>query len=127
MKKIINSPKAPVPIGPYSQAVLANNTLYLSGQIGLNPATMELVEGGIMKETDQVMQNLKSVLEAAEMNFEHVVKSSIFLADMNDFKLVNQVYNSYFKNDSAPARETIAVKALPKTVNVEISMIAIKE
>jgi len=127
MKKIINSPKAPVPIGPYSQAVLANNTLYLSGQIGLNPATMELVEGGIMKETDQVMQNLKSVLEAAEMNFEHVVKSSIFLADMNDFKIVNKVYNSYFKNDSAPARETIAVKALPKTVNVEISMIAIKE
>ena len=127
MKKIINSPKAPVPIGPYSQAVLANNTLYLSGQIGLNPATMELVEGGIMKETDQVMQNLKSVLEAAEMNFENVVKSSIFLADMNDFKLVNKVYNSYFKNDSAPARETIAVKALPKSVNVEISMIAIKE
>ena len=127
MKKIINSPKAPVPIGPYNQAVLANNTLYLSGQIGLNPATMELVEGGIMKETDQVMQNLKSVLEAAEMNFENVVKSSIFLADMNDFKIVNQVYNSYFKNDSAPARETIAVKALPKSVNVEISMIAIKE
>ncbi len=126
MKKIINSPKAPVPIGPYSQAVLANNTLYLSGQIGLNPATMELVEGGIMKETDQVMQNLKSVLEAAEMNFEHVVKSSIFLADMNDFKIVNKVYNSYFKNDSAPARETIAVKTLPKDVNVEISMIAIK-
>ena len=127
MKKIINSPKAPVPIGPYNQAVLANNTLYLSGQIGLNPATMELVEGGIMEETDQVMQNLKSVLEAAEMNFENVVKSSIFLADMNDFKLVNKVYNSYFKNDSAPARETIAVKALPKSVNVEISMIAIKE
>ena len=127
MKKIINSPKAPVPIGPYNQAVLANNTLYLSGQIGLNPATMELVEGGIMEETDQVMQNLKSVLEAAEMNFENVVKSSIFLADMNDFKIVNQVYNSYFKNDSAPARETIAVKALPKSVNVEISMIAIKE
>jgi len=127
MKKIINSPKAPFPIGPYSQAVLANNTLYLSGQIGLNPATMELVEGGIMEETDQVMQNLKSVLEAAEMNFENVVKSSIFLADMNDFKIVNQVYNSYFKNDSAPARETIAVKALPKSVNVEISMIAIKE
>ena len=127
MKKIINSPKAPVPIGPYSQAVLANNTLYLSGQIGLNPATMELVEGGIMKETYQVMQNLKSVLEAAEMNFEHVVKSTIFLADMNDFKTVNQVYGSYFENDSAPARETIAVKTLPKSVNVEISMIAIKE
>tara|TARA_A100001011_G_scaffold329777_1_gene355234 strand:+ start:5845 stop:6228 length:384 start_codon:yes stop_codon:yes gene_type:complete len=127
MKKIINSPKAPVPIGPYSQAVLANKTLYLSGQIGLNPATMELVEGGIMKETDQVMQNLKSVLEAAEMNFKHVVKSSIFLADMNDFKLVNQTYNSYFEKDSAPARETIAVKTLPKSVNVEISMIAVKE
>ena len=126
MKKIINSPKAPVPIGPYSQAVLANKTLYLSGQIGLNPATMELVEGGIMEETDQVMQNLKSVLEAAEMNFENVVKSSIFLANMNDFSRVNKVYGNYFKNHTAPARETVAVKTLPKNVNLEISMIAIK-
>ena len=126
MKKIINTLKAPKPIGPYSQAVFANNTLYLSGQIGLNPKTMELVEGGIMKETEQIMQNLKSVLEAAEMNFENVVKSSIFLANMSDFSQVNQVYGNYFKNHTAPARETVAVKTLPKNVNLEISMIAIK-
>ena len=126
MKKIINTLKAPKPIGPYNQAVFANNTLYLSGQIGLNPKTMELVEGGIMKETEQIMQNLKSVLEAAEMNFENVVKSSIFLANMNDFSRVNKVYGNYFKNHTAPARETIAVKTLPKNVNLEISMIAIK-
>ena len=126
MKKIINTTKAPTPIGPYSQAVLSNNTLYLSGQIALNPKTMELVQGGIIKETEQIMQNLKSVLEAAEMNFENIVKSSIFLTNMNDFSQVNEVYGSYFKNDNAPARETIAVKTLPKDVNVEISMIAIK-
>ena len=126
MKKIINTLKAPKPIGPYNQAVFANNTLYLSGQIGLNPKTMELVEGGIMKETEQIMQNLKSVLEAAEMNFENVVKSSIFLANMNDFSRVNKVYGNYFKNHTAPARETVAVKTLPKNVNLEISMIAIK-
>ena len=126
MKKIINTLKAPKPIGPYSQAVFANNTLYLSGQIGLNPKTMELVEGGIMEETEQIMQNIKSVLEAAEMNFENVVKSSIFLANMNDFSRVNKVYGNYFKNHTAPARETIAVKTLPKNVNLEISMIAIK-
>ena len=126
MKKIINTLKAPKPIGPYSQAVFANNTLYLSGQIGLNPKTMELVEGGIMEETEQIMQNIKSVLEAAEMNFENVVKSSIFLANMNDFSQVNKVYGNYFKNHTAPARETVAVKTLPKNVNLEISMIAIK-
>ena len=126
MKKIINTLKAPKPIGAYNQAVFANNTLYLSGQIGLNPKTMELVEGGIIKETEQIMQNLKSVLEAAEMNFENVVKSSIFLANMNDFSRVNKVYGNYFKNHTAPARETVAVKTLPKNVNLEISMIAIK-
>ena len=126
MKKIINTLKAPKPIGPYSQAVFANNTLYLSGQIGLNPKTMELVEGGIMDETEQIMQNIISVLEAAEMNFENVVKSSIFLANMNDFSRVNKVYGNYFKNHTAPARETIAVKTLPKNVNLEISMIAIR-
>ena len=126
MKKIINTRKAPKPIGPYNQAVFANNTLYLSGQIGLNPKTMELVEGGIMEETEQIMQNIKSVLEAAEMNFENVVKSSIFLANMNDFSRVNKVYGNYFKNHTAPARETVAVKTLPKNVNLEISMIAIR-
>ena len=87
---------------------------------------MELVEGGIMEETEQIMQNIKSVLEAAEMNFENVVKSSIFLANMNDFSRVNKVYGNYFKNHTAPARETVAVKTLPKNVNLEISMIAIK-
>ena len=126
MKKIITTLNAPAPIGPYNQAVLVNDTLYLSGQIGLNPHSMELVEGGVKKEAEQVMENLKSVLEAAEMNFDQVVKSSIFLSDMADFGQVNEVYGSYFNNQTAPARETIAVKTLPKNVRVEISMIAIK-
>lgn len=126
MKKIITTLNAPAPIGPYNQAVLVNDTLYLSGQIGLNPHSMELVEGGVKKEAEQVMENLKSVLEAAEMNFDQVVKSSIFLSDMADFGQVNEVYGSYFNNETAPARETIAVKTLPKNVRVEISMIAIK-
>ena len=126
MKKIITTLNAPAPIGPYNQAVLVNDTLYLSGQIGLNPHSMELVEGGVKNEAEQVMVNLKSVLEAAEMNFDQVVKSSIFLSDMADFGLVNEVYGSYFNNENAPARETIAVKTLPKNVSVEISMIAIK-
>ena len=126
MKKIITTLNAPAPIGPYNQAVLINDTLYLSGQIGLNPHSMELIEGGVKKEAEQVMKNLKSVLEAAEMNFDQVVKSSIFLSDMADFGLVNDVYGSYFNNENAPARETIAVKTLPKNVSVEISMIAIK-
>ena len=126
MKKIITTLNAPAPIGPYNQAVFVNDTLYISGQIGLNPHSMELVEGGVKKEAEQVMVNLKSVLEAAEMNFDQVVKSSIFLSDMADFGLVNEVYGSYFNNENAPARETIAVKTLPKNVSVEISMIAIK-
>jgi 2-iminobutanoate/2-iminopropanoate deaminase len=126
MKKIITTLNAPAPIGPYNQAVLINDTLYISGQIGLNPHSMELIEGGVKKEAEQVMKNLKSVLEAAEMNFDQVVKSSIFLSDIADFGQVNEVYGSYFNNESAPARETIAVKTLPKNVRVEISMIAIK-
>tara|TARA_B100001059_G_scaffold95976_2_gene95256 strand:- start:5415 stop:5795 length:381 start_codon:yes stop_codon:yes gene_type:complete len=126
MKKIITTLNAPAPIGPYNQAVFVNDTLYLSGQIGLNPHSMELVEGGVKNEAEQVMVNLKSVLEAAEMNFDQVIKSSIFLSDMADFGLVNEVYGSYFNNETAPARETIAVKTLPKNVRVEISMIAIK-
>ena len=126
MKKIITTQNAPAPIGPYNQAVLINDTLYLSGQIGLDPYSMELVVGSIKKETKQVMKNLKSVLEAAEMTFDHVVKSSIFLSEMKNFSQVNEVYGSYFKNKTAPARETIAVKTLPKNVRVEISMIAIK-
>ena len=126
MKKIITTLNAPAPIGPYNQAVFVNDTLYLSGQIGLNPHSMELVEGGVKNEAEQVMVNLKSVLDAAEMNFDQVVKSSIFLSDMAHFGQVNEFYGSYFNNETAPARETIAVKSLPKNVRVEISMIAIK-
>ena len=126
MKKIITTLNAPAPIGPYNQAVLANDTLYLSGQIGLNPQSMEMVTGDIKKEAKQVMENLKAVLEAAEMTFNQVVKSSIFLSDMEDFGQVNEVYGSYFNNETAPARETVAVKTLPKNVRVEISMIAIR-
>ena len=125
-KKIITTLSAPAPIGPYNQAVFINNTLYLSGQIPLIPETMELVEGDIKKETRRVMQNLEAVLDAAEMNFENVVKTSIFLSDMNNFGKVNEIYASYFDNETAPARETVAVKTLPKSVRVEISMIAVK-
>lgn len=126
MKKIITTLNAPTPIGPYNQAVLANGTLYISGQIGLDPNNMEMAKGDVKKETEQVMENLKSVLDAAEMNFKHVVKSSIFLENMNDFIAVNEVYGAYFDNEMAPARETVAVKTLPKKVRVEISMIAVK-
>ena len=126
MKKIITTNNAPAPIGPYNQAILVNDTLYLSGQIGLDPRLMKMVEGDIKKETEQVMENLKNVLEAAEMTFNHVIKSSIFLSDMEDFGQVNEVYGSYFINETAPARETVAVRTLPKNVRVEISMIAIK-
>lgn len=126
MKKIITTKNAPAPIGPYNQAILVNDTLYLSGQIGLDPRLMKMVEGDIKKETEQVMENLKNVLEAAEMTFNHVIKSSIFLSDMEDFGEVNEVYGSYFLNETAPARETVAVRTLPKYVRVEISMIAVK-
>ena len=126
MKKIITTKNAPAPIGPYNQAILVNETLYLSGQIGLDPRLMKMVEGDIKKETEQVMENLKNVLEAAEMTFNHVIKSSIFLSDMEDFDEVNEVYGSYFLNETAPARETVAVRTLPKYVRVEISMIAVK-
>ena len=126
MKKIITTSNAPAPIGPYNQAILVNDTLYLSGQIGLDPRLMKMVEGDVKKETEQVMENLKNVLEAAEMTFNHVIKSSIFLSDMEDFVQVNEVYGSYFINETAPARETVAVNTLPKNVRVEISMIAIK-
>ena len=126
MKTIITTKNAPAPIGPYNQAILVNETLYLSGQIGLDPRLMKMVEGDIKKETEQVMENLKNVLEAAEMTFNHVIKSSIFLSDMEDFDEVNEVYGSYFLNETAPARETVAVRTLPKHVRVEISMIAVK-
>ncbi len=125
-KTIIKTKDAPEPIGPYNQAVLANDTLYLSGQIPLIPATMELVEGDLEKETLQVMENLKAVLAAANMNFGHVVKTSIFLSDMNNFQEINAVYSRYFDEATAPARETVEVANLPKFVRVEISMIAIR-
>ncbi|WP_031427688.1 RidA family protein [Flavimarina sp. Hel_I_48] len=125
MKKIITTKNAPAPIGPYNQAILSENTLYISGQIPVDPATGELVSGDIAKETDQVMLNLKAILEEANMDFENVVKSSIFLSDMANFGAVNTVYATYFNEKTAPARETVEVSNLPKYVNVEISMIAV--
>ena len=125
MKKIIFTEKAPAPIGPYNQAVLVGNTLYTSGQIAINPATNELVLDNIEDETKLVMENLKAVLEAAEMTFENVVKVSIFISDMGNFANINAVYGSYFNEKTAPARETVQVACLPKNVNVEIAMIAI--
>ncbi|HMB61429.1 MAG TPA: RidA family protein [Eudoraea sp.] len=127
MKKIINTPKAPAPIGPYNQAVLSGNTLYISGQIPLDPFTGNLVEGDIKKETTRSMENLKAILEAAGMTFEQVVKASIFVRDMHQFVKINEAYGAYFKAETAPARETVEVANLPKFVNVEISMIAVRE
>lgn len=126
MKKIIFTEKAPAPIGPYNQAVLIGNTLYTSGQIPLDPTTGELVMETIEAETKQVMENMKAVLEAADMTFENVIKTSIFIMNMGDFAKINSVYGSYFDEKTAPARETVQVACLPKNVNVEISMIAIK-
>ena len=126
MKKIIKTSKAPAPIGPYNQAVLSGDTLYTSGQIAINPLTGNLEIGDIKKETKLVMENLKAVLEAADMTFEHVIKTSIFISDMNNFTLINDVYSNYFKDETAPARETVEVSNLPKYVNVEISLIAKK-
>ena len=126
MKKIIFTDKAPAPIGPYNQAVLVGNTLYTSGQIALNPATMELVLDDIETETKQVMENMKAVLEAADMTFNNVVKTTIFIMNMGDFARINSVYSAYFDEATAPARETVQVAGLPKGVNVEISMIAVK-
>ena len=126
MKHIITTTKAPAPIGPYNQAVLSGNTLYTSGQIAFNPETNALVLDNITVETKQVMENMKAVLAAAGMTFENVVKTSIFISDMNDFGAINTVYGSYFDEATAPARETVQVACLPKNVNVEISMIAVK-
>ena len=126
MKKIIYTEKAPAPIGPYNQAVLVGNTLYTSGQIALNPATMELVLDDIETETKQVMENMKAVLAAADMTFENVIKTTIFIINMGDFARINAVYGSYFDEATAPARETVQVACLPKNVNIEISMTAVK-
>jgi len=125
MKKIIFTENAPAPIGPYNQAVLKGNTLYTSGQIAINPKTGELVTATIEAETTQVMENMKAVLEAAGMTFENVVKTTIFIMNMNDFAAINTIYGSYFNEKTAPARETVQVACLPKNLNVEISMIAI--
>lgn len=125
MKTIIQTSAAPQPIGPYSQAVKAGNTLYLSGQIAIDPQTNELIEGGIADEATRVMENISALLEEAGYSFAHVVKTGIFLSSMDHFAAVNEVYGSYFEGDF-PARETVAVAGLPKNVNVEISVIAYK-
>ncbi|MEY2595184.1 MAG: hypothetical protein RI965_456 [Bacteroidota bacterium] len=122
-KKIINTNNAPAPIGPYNQSVLANGFLFISGQIAINPANGNIEATTIADETDQVMKNLDAILKEAGLNFSHVVKTTIFLSDMSHFATVNEVYAAYFTADH-PARETVAVKGLPKGVNVEISMIA---
>jgi len=123
MKKTINTPDAPAPIGPYSQAVLANDTLYLSGQIALNIDTGELITNNIVDETHQVMKNIQAIIISAGLNMGHIIKCSIFITNMDDFAEINEVYGSYF-NNNPPARETVEVSKLPKNVNVEISVIA---
>lgn len=126
MKKIINSKNAPAPIGPYNQAVLKNGFLFTSGQIAINPESGKLIISDIVKETTQVMENVAAVLAEAEMDFSHVIKTTIFIANMEDFAEINKVYGSYFDEKTAPARETVEVANLPKYVNVEISVIAAK-
>lgn len=123
-KKIINTPNAPAPIGPYSQAVQAGNWLFISGQVAIVPETGEVITSGIKNEAVQVMKNLQAILTEANISFDNIVKTTIFLSDMSLFADVNEIYGSYFTGDY-PARETVAVKGLPKNVNVEISMIAI--
>ncbi|WP_291275903.1 Rid family detoxifying hydrolase [Flavobacterium sp.] len=124
MKKIIFTEKSPAPIGPYNQAILVGDTLYTSGQIAIDPATNELVLDNIEAETKVVMENLKAILEAADLTFEHAIKATIFISDMANFARINSVYGSYFDVATAPARETVQVACLPKNVNVEISLVA---
>jgi len=126
MKEIINTAKAPSPVGPYNQAIFANDTLYVSGQIGINPETGDLVQSSIEDETHQVLKNLEAILSAADMTFENVVKCSVFVTDMNQYSDINAVYAEYFRDSTAPARELIEVANLPKFVNIEISLIAQK-
>ncbi len=123
-KQIINTSKAPAPIGPYNQAIQAGNWLFISGQVAIIPETGEVITSGIKDEAVQVMKNLQAILTEANISFDNIVKTTIFLSDMSLFTEVNEVYGSYFTGDY-PARETVAVKGLPKNVNVEISMIAI--
>ena len=124
-KTIIKTKQAPEPIGPYNQAILSDNTLYISGQICIDPATGTLKNKDVQEETHQVMHNLKAILAAAGMDFSNVIKTSIFIMDMHQFGAINEVYGKYFESEF-PARETVQVSALPKFVNVEISMIAMK-
>ena len=125
MKTIIKTTDAPAPIGPYNQAVLANGFLYVSGQVAINPVTGEMVQDSLKEETEQVMRNLNAVLLEADFDFSHILKTTIFLSDMSLFAEVNEIYGSYFETDF-PARETVAVKGLPKGANVEISVVAYK-
>lgn len=124
-KIVINTPNAPAPIGPYNQAIMAGDTLYISGQICIDPATGNMDNKDVQAETHRAMHNLKAILQAAGMSFKHVVKTTIFITDMKQFSEINEVYGKYFEGDY-PARETVQVSALPKFVNVEISMIAVK-
>ncbi len=126
MKNVIYTPKAPKPVGPYSQAILAGDTLYVSGQIAIDPSTNELIKGTIEEETHRVFKNIEAILDMVNMTFENVVKCSVFLSDMGNFGKVNEVYAEYFDEQTAPARETVEVANLPKYVNVEISAIAVK-
>lgn len=126
MKQIINSPKAPAPVGPYNQAILAGNTLYISGQIPLDPESGQIVNDSIESSTRQVLKNIGNILEHAGFTFDHVVKCSVFVTDMNHFARINGVYAEFFKEENAPARELVQVGALPKFVDIEISAIAVK-
>ena len=126
MKKIINTTNAPAPVGPYNQAVLVDGTLYMSGQVAIDINTKELLKGSIEEETEKVMQNIKAVLEEVNFTFENVIKTSIFITDMNNFRKVNKSYGSFFNEATAPARETVEVSALPLDARVEISVIAKK-
>lgn len=126
MKKVIQTKNAPAPIGPYNQAIFAGNTLYISGQIAIDPETGELKTDKLEEETVQVLENLKAILNEAGLDLENVVKTSIFISDMNNFSKINEVYSRYFNSEKAPARETVEVANLPKFVNVEISAIAVK-
>jgi 2-iminobutanoate/2-iminopropanoate deaminase len=127
MKKIVSTPKAPSAIGPYNQATTFDKLVFTSGQIALDPATMEIVAGGVQEQTKQVMENLKAVLEEAGSSFENVLKTTCYLSDMDNFVAFNEVYGQYFKSETAPARSTVAVKTLPKNVLVEVDFISYKK
>ena len=125
MKKAINTNKGPLPVGPYNQAVMVKNTLYISGQVALNPTNNELIQGSIDEESHQIMKNIESILKEAGLDFKNVVRSKIYLTDMSNFSKVNEVYGSYFEKGYEPARTTIEVSGLPLGVDVEIDMIAV--